>query len=149
MKRAMSLLRRALVLSAPLSLLACVDQDAINEEFLAAAAAEPGAVVTESGLVYLEHTAGTGAQPLLSSDTVNVTYEGRLIDGEVFDSGTIEIRLNQVIPCWTEGVARMKEGGQSKLTCPPALAYGANGSGPIPGNAVLVFDVNLTDVVGR
>ncbi|MDQ3263073.1 MAG: FKBP-type peptidyl-prolyl cis-trans isomerase [Myxococcota bacterium] len=130
-------------------LTACANTEAENQAFLDAAAAEPGAEVTASGLVYLEMEAGTGAQPLLSSDTVVVEYVGRLTDGTLFDDGSIEIRLNQVISCWTEGVAKMAEGGRSKLTCPPSLAYGASGSGPIPGNAVLVFEVKLIDVVGR
>lgn len=145
----MTLLRGAVV-AAGLIFLACVHPEEIsNEEFLAMAAAEPGAVTRPSGLIYLELQAGTGAQPLSSSDRVDVDYVGRLKDGELFDQGNIIIRLNEVIACWTEGVALMKEGGRAKLTCPPGLAYGASGQGPIPGNSVLQFEVTLNDVVGR
>lgn len=146
----MRTLFRSLWLAAPVALCtACGNPEVDNQAFLDAAAAEPGAEVTSSGLVYRELEAGTGAKPLLSSDTVEVEYAGRLTDGTLFDNGTIQIRLNQVIPCWTEGVAKMGEGGRSKLTCPPSIAYGASGSGPIPGNAVLVFEVKLIDVIGR
>src|SRR5579862_8191847 len=88
------------------------------------AAAEPGAVRTPSGLVYLQLTAGTGESPK-PSDTVTVNYRGTLVNGTEFDSSykrnePAQFPLNRVIPCWTEGVQRMKVGGKSKLTCPAA-----------------------------
>ena len=114
-------------------------------------AAEKGAIRTASGLVYQEIKAGTGAQPEATS-TVSAHYHGTLRDGSVFDSSRrrgepLTIGLNQVIPCWTEGIAMMKVGGTAKLTCPANIAYGPQGQGGIPGNAALTFEVELLDVL--
>ena len=115
---------------------------------LAAAAKEPGASVASSGLVYRSLKDGTGASPK-ATDTVKVNYKGMLPDGTKFDAsadhgGPITFPLNRVIPCWTEGVQKMKVGGQAKLTCPSAIAYGPRGAGGvIPPNATLVFEVEL------
>ena len=120
----------------------------------AAAAKEPGAVVTASGLVYRSLKDGTGASPK-ANDTVKVHYRGSFPDGREFDSsykrGTpIEFPLNGVIPCWTEGVQRMKVGGKSKLTCPSQIAYGSRGAGGvIPPNATLLFEVELLGINGK
>ncbi|WP_240359829.1 FKBP-type peptidyl-prolyl cis-trans isomerase [Pyxidicoccus trucidator] len=115
---------------------------------------ESGAVKLPSGVIYHEVQAGTGRSPR-PTDTVKVHYEGRLVDGTVFDSSArrgipVEFPLNGVIPCWTQGVAKMKIGGKAKLTCPGSTAYGERpppGS-RIPPNAVLVFDVELVDIPG-
>jgi FKBP-type peptidyl-prolyl cis-trans isomerase FkpA len=118
---------------------------------LAAAAKEPGAKVTASGLVIRMTKEGNGAQPTASS-TVKVHYKGTFPDGKVFDSSyqrgePIEFPLNGVIKCWTEGVALIKTGGAAKLTCPSSIAYGARGAGGvIPPNATLVFEVELLGV---
>ena len=114
-------------------------------------AAEKGAVTTASGLVYLEEQAGTGAQPAAAA-TVVAHYHGTLRDGTVFDSSKergqpLTIPLDRVIPCWTEGIVMMKEGGKSKLTCPSAIAYGERGSGEIPPGAALTFEVELIEIV--
>ena len=115
---------------------------------LAAAAKEPGAAVAASGLVYKSIKDGSGASPK-ATDTVKVNYKGMLPDGTKFDAsadhgGPITFPLNRVIPCWTEGVQKMKVGGKAKLTCPSAIAYGARGAGGvIPPNATLVFEVEL------
>lgn len=115
---------------------------------LVAAAKEPNATVTPSGLVIRTLTEGKGTQPTASS-TVKVHYKGTFPDGKEFDSSykrgePIEFPLNGVIKCWTEGVALMKVGGKAKLTCPSAIAYGARGAGGvIPPNATLVFEVEL------
>ncbi len=90
----------------------------------ALAAREPGAVVTPSGLVYRSLTDGKGASPA-AADRVKVHYKGTLPDGTEFDSSyarnaPAEFPLNRVIPCWTEGVQKMKVGGKAKLTCPPS-----------------------------
>ena len=119
--------------------------------FLAKAAAEAGAVRTASGLVYRDVTAGTGPSPA-ATDSVRVHYRGTLVNGTEFDSSyarnePTEFRLNGVIPCWTEGVQRMKVGGKARLTCPSDLAYGDNGSGPIPGGATLIFEIELLAIV--
>jgi FKBP-type peptidyl-prolyl cis-trans isomerase FkpA len=121
---------------------------------LAAAAKEPGATQTASGLVYRALKDGTGASPK-ATDLVKVHYKGTFPDGREFDSSykrnePTEFPLNQVIPCWTEGVQRMKVGGKAKLTCPPAIAYGARGAGNvIPPNATLLFEVELLGINGK
>ena len=126
-----------------------------QSEAAAAAAKEAGAVVTASGLVYRSLKDGTGAQPASSSDTVKVHYRGTLPDGKEFDSSykrnaPIDFPLNGVIPCWTEGVQRMKVGGKAKLTCPPGIAYGSRGAGGvIPPNATLHFEVELLGINGK
>ena len=118
---------------------------------LAAAAAEKGAVVTPSGLVYRALEEGKGNSPS-AADSVRVHYRGRFPDGREFDSSYSRgqpavFPLNRVIPCWTEGVQRMKVGGKAKLTCPAAIAYGQRGAGnTIPPNAVLQFEVELLAV---
>lgn len=116
---------------------------------LAAAAAEPGAVVTPSGLVYRTVKEGTGASPA-ATDTVKVHYRGTFPDGREFDSSfkrnqPASFPLNRVIKCWTEGLQRMKVGGKARLTCPAAIAYGDKGAGggEIPPGAVLRFEVDL------
>src|SRR5665213_2088655 len=120
------------------------------QAFLDKAAAEPGAVKTPSGLVYHETQAGTGASPK-ATDTVKVHYRGTLMDGTEFDSSyksnePVEFPLNRVIPCWTEGVQRMKAGGKARLVCPANIAYGAEGRPPvIPGGATLIFEIALID----
>ena len=117
----------------------------------ALAAKEPGAVVTPSGLVYRSLTDGKGASPA-AADRVKVHYKGTLPDGTEFDSSyarnaPAEFPLNRVIPCWTEGVQKMKVGGKAKLTCPPGIAYGSRGAGGvIPPNATLHFEVELLGI---
>ncbi len=108
---------------------------------------------TESGLEYKETKRGTGKQAE-SGKTVSVHYEGKLLDGKVFDSsferGTpIEFQLGvgQVIKGWDEGIALMKVGGEAMLTIPPELGYGERGAGGlIPPNATLIFDVELVGI---
>ena len=123
------------------------------QAYLDKAAAEPGAVKTASGLIYTELRPGTGASPK-SSDTVKVHYRGTLTDGTEFDSSykrnePTEFPLDHVIPCWTEGVQRMKVGGKSRLVCPSSIAYGDGGRPPvIPGGATLVFQIELLSVNG-
>lgn len=125
-----------------------------QEDPLARAAAEAGAVVTDSGLVYRSLLEGKGAAPG-ATDTVSVHYRGSFTDGREFDSShkrgkPASFALNRVIRCWTEGVQRMKVGGKARLTCPAALAYGARGAGDvIPPNAVLHFEVELLAVAGQ
>jgi len=115
--------------------------------FLAQMAKETGAQRSASGMIYIPITAGAGANPTAAS-TVRVHYHGTLRDGTVFDSSVergepISFPLNGVIPCWTEGVQLMKVGGKAKLVCPSDTAYGDQGSGPIPGGATLLFEVEL------
>ena len=111
----------------------------------------PTAQKTESGLYYVHTQEGTGKQPA-PSNSVEVHYEGRLMDGKVFDSSiargeTITFGLGQVIKGWTEGLQLMKEGGKSTLIIPYQLAYGAAGRPPqIPAKANLIFDIELIQV---
>jgi FKBP-type peptidyl-prolyl cis-trans isomerase len=120
-------------------------------DFAAAAEKEPGAVKTDSGLVYRTLTAGKGPSPK-ATDTVRVHYHGTLTDGKVFDSSVdrgepAEFPLNRVIPCWTEGVQLMKVGEKAKFVCPAAIAYGDRGAGAdIPPGATLVFEVELLEI---
>jgi len=120
----------------------------------AAAAKEKGAVVTPSGLVYRALREGSGASPS-AADTVKVHYRGTLADGTEFDSSykrnaPAQFPLGGVIPCWTEGVQRMKVGGKAQLVCPAAIAYGARGAGGvIPPNATLKFEIELLEIAKR
>ena len=122
-----------------------------SKDFLEKAAKEKGAQKTASGLIFVPIAEGTGAQPK-ETDTVKVHYTGTLTDGKVFDSSVkrgqpAEFPLNQVIKCWTEGVAKLKVGGKAKLVCPSSIAYGDEGRPPtIPGGATLVFEVELLDI---
>lgn len=111
-------------------------------------------IETLSNGVKIEHTRlGTGAQPN-PKDTVKVHYRGTLADGKEFDSSykrnaPIDFRLYQVIPCWTEGMQKIKVGGKATLTCPPASAYGERGfPGSVPPNATLTFEVELLGIGG-
>jgi FKBP-type peptidyl-prolyl cis-trans isomerase FkpA len=130
---------------------AAEDEKKSSQGFLEKAAAAKGAVKTASGLVYSEITPGTGDQPK-ATDKVKVHYEGKLTDGTVFDSSIqrgqpVTFALNQVIPCWTEGLQRMKVGGKSKLVCPSSIAYGDHGAPPkIKPGATLVFEVELLGI---
>jgi FKBP-type peptidyl-prolyl cis-trans isomerase FkpA len=117
-----------------------------------AALKEQGAVKLASGEVIRTTRPGTGAQAE-TTDRVKVHYEGRLADGTVFDSSIKRnepavFQLNGVVRCWTEGLSHMKVGEKAVLTCPSDTAYGDAGRPPvIPGGAVLIFDVELLDVI--
>lgn len=116
-----------------------------------AAPAGSAARTLPSGLVIEMVKEGRGTQPSPTS-TVKVHYRGMFPNGKEFDSSfsrgePIEFPLNGVIKCWTEGVGMMRVGGAARLTCPPAIAYGARGAGGvIPPNATLVFEVQLLGV---
>ena len=112
-------------------------------------------VKTPSGLEYTSIVEGKGPSPT-AADTVKVHYRGTLADGKEFDSSysrnaPATFPLGRVIPCWTEGVQRMKVGGKARLVCPPAIAYGERGAGngAIPPNATLRFDVELLEINPR
>lgn len=101
-----------------------------------------------SGVVVSHLKQGTGASPS-ANDTVKVHYRGTLANGTEFDSSykrnePIAFPLRGVIPCWTQGVQKIKVGGKARLTCPADTAYGARGvPGVIPPNSVLTFEVEL------
>lgn len=108
---------------------------------------------SQSGLIYIETTPGTGAQAVAGKN-VKVKYSGQLLDGTVFDSSDkhggepypFTIGKGQVIPGWDEGIALMKKGGKAKLIIPSKLAYGGRSAGQIPAFSTLIFDVELVDV---
>ena len=122
----------------------------LADAFLVEEGAKEGAVTSDSGLIMTEIMAGDGASPT-ATDTVTVHYHGTLRDGSVFDSsvdrGTpATFPLGQVIPCWTEALQKIKVGGKSRVVCPASIAYGAQGRPGIPGNAALVFEVELLGI---
>jgi FKBP-type peptidyl-prolyl cis-trans isomerase FkpA len=141
---------RTIFLLSPILLISCSSTPpdaAASKAYLEKAAAEPGAIRTPSGLIYRELRAGTGTSPI-ATDTVKVNYKGTLVDGKAFDSNDgIKFQLNQVIPCWTEGLQKMKVGGKAELVCPSSIGYGEAGSPPqIPGGATLIFEIELLGI---
>ena len=120
-----------------------------GEKFLAENEKKEGVQKTASGLQYKVITEGTGAKPK-ATDTVTVHYEGKLIDGKVFDSSyergePVSFRLNEVIKGWTEGVQLMNTGSKYELYIPSDFAYGETGNPNIEPNSVLIFTVELLD----
>jgi FKBP-type peptidyl-prolyl cis-trans isomerase len=126
-------------------------ESSASAEFLEREAALEGAVQSESGMIMQVLVAGEGEQPG-PTDEVKVHYHGTLRDGTVFDSsvdrGTpAQFPLDRVIPCWTEAVTQMRVGGKNRIVCPASIAYGARGMGSIPGDAALVFEVELLEII--
>ncbi len=121
--------------------------------FEEAKAQEAGAQRFDSGLIMIVQQEGEGASPA-ASDKVTVHYQGKLIDGSVFDSSVqrgqpATFPLNGVIPCWTEALQKMKVGGKAQLVCPSDIAYGDRGLPPrISPGATLVFEVELIEIAG-
>ena len=116
----------------------------LSTALLAAAPAE----TLPSGVKVTHTLVGTGANPK-ASDAVKVHYRGTLANGTEFDSSykrgqPATFPLSRVVPCWTEGMQKIKLGGKATLTCPPATAYGDRGAGGVvPPNATLTFEVEL------
>lgn len=129
---------------------AAAEEKAASSEFLAEKATESGAEQTDSGLVFIPVEQGSGESPG-AADTVRVHYHGTLRNGTVFDSSRqrgqpVSLSLDGVIPCWTEGLQKMQVGGTAELVCPSELAYGDQGTGPIPGGATLMFEIELLGI---
>ncbi len=105
---------------------------------------------SDAGLVVEDLLVGTGA-PVVSGDTVSVTYVGSFTDGNQFEAGkhTFRVGAGTVIKGWDQGLVGMQVGGKRRLTIPPNLAYGAEGSGTIPGNTTIVFDIDLLLIAGK
>lgn len=128
------------------------DAATASKAFLAANQNKPGVKTTASGLQYKINQPGSGKHPK-TTDVVSVEYEGRLIDGNVFDSSAkhgntpVMFTLNQVIPGWIEGVQLMQEGADYTFYVPAELAYGENGvPNVIPANSALIFNVKLVKI---
>lgn len=123
-----------------------------GEKFLADNAKKEGIKVTQSGLQYEVLTEGKGDKPK-ETDTVRCHYEGRLIDGNVFDSSfkrnqPADFPVNQVIPGWVEALQLMPVGSKWRLYIPSDLAYGEHGAGDLIGpNMTLIFDVELLEIL--
>jgi len=114
-----------------------------------------GTTDTPSGPTSLqieEVTIGTGATAA-NGDTVSVGYSGSFLDGRVFDPGpgpiTVVLGAHGVIAGFEQGIVGMRVGGRRRLTIPSSLAYGASGSGPIPPNTPIKFDVTLIAIAGK
>jgi len=124
--------------------------DALEEgkKFLEENGRREAVTTTATGLQYEVLQEGNGPQPSGPSSRVTVHYEGKLINGRVFDSSykrnqPASFGLNQVITGWTEGVQLMKQGSKYRFFIPSQLAYGSRGAGSIPPNSTLIFDVEL------
>ena len=132
------------------------EADSLNrkagEEFLSINKGKTGVITTPSGLQYEVLKAGEGAKPK-ATDTVRCHYEGRLINGNVFDSSyqrnqPADFPVNQVIPGWVEALQLMPAGSKWRLFIPSGLAYGEHGAGDIIGpNSTLIFDVELLEIL--
>ncbi|KOO15822.1 peptidylprolyl isomerase [Vibrio xuii] len=123
----------------------------IGQTFLLENGKKEGVITTESGLQYEVLHKGEGEEKPTASSKVKVHYHGTLIDGTVFDSSVdrgqpISFKLNQVIKGWQEGLTYMSVGDKFRLYIPSPLAYGKNGSGPIPPASALIFDVELLEI---
>jgi FKBP-type peptidyl-prolyl cis-trans isomerase FkpA len=120
---------------------------------LCASSAFAAAGATEtlpSGVTVTHLREGSGAQPT-AADTVTVNYRGTLANGTEFDSSykrgePASFPLSRVVPCWTQGLQKMKVGEKAKLVCPPATAYGDRGVGAIPPGSTLTFEVELLKI---
>ena len=121
-----------------------------GQEFASNVAKQKDATTTPSGIVIRTITAGAGASPA-PHDVVKVHYEGKLIDGSVFDSSIkggepAEFPLDMVVPCWSEALQKLKKGGKAQIVCPSDVAYGDRGQPPsIPPGATLTFEIELLD----
>lgn len=124
-----------------------------GNKFLIENKTKPGVVETPSGLQYKVLTMGAGPKPG-PTDEVTVNYEGRLLDGKIFDSSyernqTASFPLTGVIKGWTEGLQLMNTGSVYEFYIPSDLAYGDKGVGQIPGGSVLIFKVELISIKGK
>jgi peptidylprolyl isomerase/FKBP-type peptidyl-prolyl cis-trans isomerase FklB len=151
------MLRSALIVAAILATAACAkngpDAKAEAAAFLAKNAHAPGVVTTASGLEYKVLKSGPphGRHPALD-DEVKVNYEGKFLDGKVFDSSyergvSTVLTVRDLVPGWREALRLMRPGDTWQIYLPPKLGYGGRGAGPIPPDAVLVFKLELIDVL--
>lgn len=127
------------------------DQSAASKAFMANNAKQPGVVTLPDGLQYkIVHSGpATGLKPHIN-DEVKVNYEGKLIDGTVFDSSyergqPAAMPLKNLVKAWQEALQLMRPGDEWTLYVPPELGYGPEGQGPIPPGAALIFRIELID----
>ncbi len=151
-------MKRLLIIPLAFALAACggdaVTGSLTNDDFAAALNVDLDAMTqTASGLYWQDLEVGAGDEAVVGA-TVRVQYEGWLTNGTLFDTSrdtgtpfSFQLGAGFVIPGWDEGVVGMHVGGIRKLVIPPQLAYGQSGRGSIPGNATLVFDVELEEIV--
>jgi FKBP-type peptidyl-prolyl cis-trans isomerase len=161
----MHMIRRiALALTAVVALAAChsqpgkaaekppVEQDA-NATFFANNSKQPGVVTLPDGMQYKIVTSGPAdGVPPKETDEVKVNYEGKLLTGQVFDSSFARgqpaaFPLEGLVPAWVEALQLMRPGDEWTLWVPPAMGYGEEQHGPIPGNSIMVFRIQLLDVL--
>jgi len=126
-------------------------REAAQQEYLANFKKEKGVKTLDNGAMIKLSKPGKGKNPKADS-TVKVHYTGTLIDGTKFDSSrdrgeAFQTRLTDVVPCWTKAVQQLKTGARATVVCPPDTAYGNRPIGPIPPNSVLVFDIELVELV--
>lgn len=126
-------------------------QQAEGKIFLEENKKKEGVKVTESGLQYKVVKAGEGDSPT-AQDRVKVHYTGKFIDGTVFDSSVergapATFGVTQVIPGWIEGLQLMNTGAKYEFVIPSEIAYGPRGQGSIPPNSILVFDVEMIEII--
>lgn len=125
----------------------------ISEAFLAENKAKPGVITTASGLQYQVIKEGNGPKPV-ESDRVKVHYHGTLIDGFIFDSSVqrgepYTTPVTQVVPGWVEVLQLMPVGSKWRVFVPPHLGYGDNDNGPIKAGSVMIFELELLEIVGK
>jgi len=121
-----------------------------TEKYIADFKKQPNVKELDGGILVQTITPGSGVTPV-AADTVKVNYVGTLVNGKVFDSSIsrgepAEFPLDQVITCWTKGVAQMRKGGKAKLVCPAPTAYGSRALPGIPANSTLIFEIDLLDI---
>ena len=121
-----------------------------TDKYIAQFKKQPNVKELDRGILVQTIKEGQGVTPI-ARDTVKVHYTGTLVNGKVFDSSVArgepaEFPLNQVIECWTKGVAQMRKGGKAKLVCPAPTAYGDRALPGIPANSTLIFEVELLDI---
>lgn len=155
----MRLFRLALPLLLGLALAACHPADPAKDNlkaatgFLTANGKQPGVVTLPSGLEYKVVHSGPAAGPHPGpADEIKVNYEGKFLDGKVFDSSfqrgePADLPLTGLIPAWTEALPMMRPGDEWILYVPPALGYGVRGQGEIPPNSLLIFRIQLLGVL--
>ena len=119
-----------------------------SQAFLAANAKAPGVIILPSGLQYKVVHAGPAGPSPKPGDVIKVHYEGKLLDGTVFDSSFARNQpmlapLGHLVPAWMEALPLMHTGDEWILYVPPSLGYGESDHGPIPGNSVMIFRIQL------